>query len=276
MRFAFFGDSWVYHWAHSSDVKVLSKAYQEKYKVEEGKTLPDEATFLYGEMLRTMGHEAISYGSPCSPLEYVIKDLEQKYDPSADFHVVFVPAILRELSHGKTFWDQVPLDIRKNLEKFLQYYENLQLRLIWKLNRVAEEKNLRILLIGGHGPLTDISAQSTNKLITVVTKDFLKDILIERDPVYAQHHELKYTNHFRFSTDIDFNTFAEEGWSKEIIQRMIADIVQTIDLGDPKINPIFHPLLYPDGGHPNASSQLWLLNKILLAAEEIYPKRTLV
>ena len=230
MRFAFFGDSWVYHWAHSSDTVRLSNTFKDRYKVEEGKVLPDEASFLFGELLRSMGHEAISYGSPCSTLEYVIRDLEYKHDPSADFHVVFVPAVLRELSHGSRFWDKVPLDIRKSLEKFLQFYENYQLRLIWKLNRVAEEKNLRILLIGGHGPLTDTSAHSTNNLITVITKDLLKDLLLERDPVYAQHNELKYTNHFRFTTDIDFNTFAEEGWSKEIIQRMKADIEQTIDL----------------------------------------------
>lgn len=276
MKFAFYGDSWVYHWAHSSDVKVLSKAYQKKYKIEGDKVLPDEATFLYGEMLRSMGHEAVNYGLPCSPFEYIVRDLEEKYDTSADFHVVFVSAILRELSHNNTFWGRVPLEIRKDHDKFIVFYENAQLRLIWRLNRLAEQKNLRILLIGGHGPLTETSAQATNKLITVVTKDLLKDILFERTPVYAHHNQLKYTNHFRFSTDIDFNTFAEEGWSNDIIQRMITDIEQTIDLNNPKINPVFHPYLFPDGGHPNATTQLWLLNKILLAAEEIYSKRSVV
>lgn len=278
MKFAFYGDSWVYHWAHSSDVKVLSKAYQEKYKIEGDKVLPDEATFLYGEMLRSMGHQAINFGTPCSPLEYTVRDIEEKHDPSADFHVVFVSAILRELSHNNTFWGRVPLDIRKDHDKFIEFYENSQLRLIWKLNRLAEEKNLRILLIGGHGPITETSAQATNKLVTVVSKDILKELTILRLPQLENRHDFKYINHFRFSTDIDFNDFTKQGWSKDIVRRMVSDIQQTINLDgyNQKEVPVFYNLLYPDGGHPNATTQIWVLNEILKVAEKIYAERSVV
>lgn len=269
MKFAFYGDSWVFHWAHSSDVKVLSRTYQDRYKMEGTKVLPDEATFLYGELLRSMGHEAVNFGSPCSPLEYTVRDIEEKYDTSADFHVVFCSAVLRELSHNNSFWGKVPLDIRKDHDKFIEYYENAQLRSIWRLNRLAEQKKLRILLVGGHGPLTERSAQSTNKLVTVVTKDLLKDIVVSRQPVLEHRDDFKYINHFRFSTDIDFNEFSNQGWSNDIIRRMVSDIQQTINLDgyNQKEVPVFYNELYPDGGHPNATTQLWVLNEILKVAE---------
>lgn len=277
MKFAFYGDSWVYHWAHSSDVKILSETYKNRYIVEEENFLPTEASFLYGELLRSMGHEAVNYGIPCSPFEFTVQKLQEEYVTSADFHVVFVSAILRELSHDNLFWGRVPLEIRKDHDKFIEYYENAQLRLIWKINRLAEEKNLRILLVGGHGPLTDKSVQATNKLVTVVTKDILKDVLLNRHPNLAGRDELRYTNHFRFSTDIDFNEFPKAGWSNNIIKRMISDIEQTITLEGSKNKevPLFRYELYPDGGHPNATTQLWVLNEILKVAEEIYSKRSL-
>ena len=279
MKFAFYGDSWCYHWVLPQEIEKISESINNSYKGEEAyeDINPKEAFFLYGMLLKSFGHSAINFGMPCAPLEYIIDSVENSPAKDADIHVVFASSVLRELSH-KGMWDTVPENMRKDHDKFIEFYENKQLRLIWRLNKIAEQDKLRIILIGGHGVISDKAADSTNELITVLSKDILKDLFLERNPEQAKHPVWQYPNYFRMCTDIDFEEFDKKGWDFNIIKRMVNDIGTFITLDGDKhfCTPPLWPLLYPDGGHPNGSTQFNIMNKILLAAEEIYSKRTVV
>lgn len=278
MKFAFYGDSWVYHWVLPQEVEKLSDQLNNSYKGEDlyEDIHPREAFFLYGMFLRSLGHSVVNFGMPCSPLEYTIDSIENSTAKDADIHVVFASSVLRESSH-EGMWDKVPENIRKDHDKFIEFYENKQLRLIWRLNKIAEQDNLRIILIGGHGVISNKAAESTNGLITVLSKDILKDLYLERNPNEASHPIWQYPHYFRFCTDIDFDVHDKKGWDTNITKRMVSDIGTFITLdGDSHFaSPPLWPMLYPDSGHPNGSTQFNILNKILLAAEEIISKRTI-
>lgn len=279
MKFAFYGDSWCYHWVVRQDIQIVSDSITNNYKgeVTYENMIPPEAHFLYGMMLKSMGHSAISFGQPCAHLELIVDQLENTTAAEADIHVVFASSVIRELSHDG-MWDNVPDNIKKDHDKFIEYYENKQLRLIWRLNKVVEEKKLNTILIGGHGVLSDKAAESTNELITVLSKDILKDIYLERNPHEAKESIWKYPHYFRMCTDIDFKEHDKKGWDINITKRMISDICTfiTLDGNSHFASPPLWPMLYPDGGHPNGTTQFSILNKILLAAEEIILKRSLV
>lgn len=280
MKFAFYGDSWCYHWMLSAEVEKISKSIENNYKGEfrYENMLPKECHFLYGMLLRSLGHSAISFGAPCAHMEYVVQQVEQSTAKDADIHVVFVSSVIRELSH-EGMWEKIVSEkIRKDHDKFIQFYENEQLRLIWKLNKIAERDNLRIILIGGHGPISDKAADSTNELITVLSKDILKDLYLERNPHDAFEPNWQYPHYFRMCTDIDFKEHDKKGWDIKITKRMVNDISTfiTLDGSNDRCTPPLWPMLYPDSGHPNGSTQFNILNKILLAAEEIILKRPVV
>lgn len=279
MKFAFYGDSWCYHWMLPQELEKISKSIENNYKGESKyeDMLPTESHFLYGMLLRSLGHSAISFGAPCAHMEYVIHQVEESTAKDADIHVVFLSSVIRELSH-EGMWDKVPENIKKDHDKFIEFYENKQLRLIWKLNKIAEQDNLRILLIGGHGVISDKAADSTNELITVLSKDILKDLYLERNPDEATQPIWQYPHYFRMCTDIDFEEHDKKGWDINITKRMVKDIGTFITLDGTShfCTPPLWPMLYPDGGHPNGSTQFNILNKILLAAEEIISKRPVV
>jgi hypothetical protein len=273
MKIGFFGDSWTYHWDRPLDTSNLSlqkyKTSREGYRFKDktknhSYVTPDGAMFLYGALLNQTGLEAKCYGYPGNSLTETVTDLLEIKE-EFDYYVIMVSNMFR---NEKDFAN-LPTNVTNNLKSFLTYIESEQLRQIWKINKFAEEKNKAVILIGGHCPLSPLIKQHLHKNVHILYEDYLKEVLVERQPEYDGSFDAQAPNYFRFSTEVPYSWEGFESWDQKIIARIIQDIEQVTPITQKQETPILSKLVYPDGGHPNGSTSISLVEKLQCLLENL-------
>tara|TARA_B110000285_G_scaffold42150_1_gene46573 strand:- start:24937 stop:25764 length:828 start_codon:yes stop_codon:yes gene_type:complete len=273
MKIGFFGDSWTYHWDTPSYISNSSlqqyKTSREGYSIKDRHehheyVTPEGAIFLYGALLSQTGHEAKCYGYPGNCLVETVNDLLTVKE-EFDCYVVMVSNMFRT----EEDFANLPANVTSDLKSFITYIESEQLRQIWRINRFAEENKKDVFLVGGHCPLSPLIAQQLHRNVHILYEDYLKEVLIEREPEYDGYFAEQSPNYFRLSTEVPFSWKGFESWDQKIIAKIIHDIEQVTPITPGQKTPLLFKLVYPDGGHPNGSTSIALVEKLQYLLENL-------